>query len=660
MNKKITAVTLTALMVLTMFTAMVPSASAAVIIDEVSAPYEFIGAVEPISAAGTATFDLTSANQPSILYFDFEEGEGDENLYFEIYNENKINSSTFEYDTTIYPANTDSAWAYKIAWLGQPYVLVDNESDMVLGELLFDEDDSESHLLRVGESLALPEGFSVTAQEIDVEGKEAWFFVSKDGEELYSTVTKEFFAFNYEEDLNNSNKKDNTVMSFTVEVVFAGMNTNMVKINNVQLISADVITVESGDTDTVNDYEIDHDKSKIWIVPYDNAADDYITLSKGGTKEIMDRFNVKINDDGDYAGLSVIITESGLYDLYADVEEISAAGDATFTLSSSTHPSVLVFDFEEGEGDENLYFEIYNENKINSSTFEYNTTIYPADIESAWAHKIAWLGQPYVLVDNESDMVLGELLFDEDSSESHLLRVGESLALPEGFSVTAQEIDVEGQEAWFFVSKDGEELYSTVTKEFFAFNYEEDLNNSNKKDNTIMSFAVEVVFAGMNTNMVKINNVQLISPDVITVESGDTDTVNDYEIDHDKSNIWIVPYDNAADDYITLSKGGTKVIMDRFNIRINDDGDYAAVVKVVEVGGGPVATATATTVGTEEPTEPTTNVTVDGTAPPTAPTDAVHTEPTPEPTKEEEPGFEAVFAVAGLLAVAYLVLRQRE
>ena len=33
--------------------------------------------------------------------------------------------------------------------------------------------------------------------------------------------------------------------------------------------------------------------------------------------------------------------------------------------------------------------------------------------------------------------------------------------------------------------------------------------------------------------------------------------------------------------------------------------------------------------------------------------------PTAEPTPTEEPGFEAVFAIAGLLAVAYLVLRRK-
>ncbi|MBC7109663.1 MAG: PGF-CTERM sorting domain-containing protein, partial [Archaeoglobi archaeon] len=39
------------------------------------------------------------------------------------------------------------------------------------------------------------------------------------------------------------------------------------------------------------------------------------------------------------------------------------------------------------------------------------------------------------------------------------------------------------------------------------------------------------------------------------------------------------------------------------------------------------------------------------------PTETATATPTPTPT---QPGFEAVFAIVGLLAVAYLVLRQRE
>ncbi|MCK4732628.1 MAG: PT domain-containing protein, partial [Methanophagales archaeon] len=60
---------------------------------------------------------------------------------------------------------------------------------------------------------------------------------------------------------------------------------------------------------------------------------------------------------------------------------------------------------------------------------------------------------------------------------------------------------------------------------------------------------------------------------------------------------------------------------------------------------------------------PTVAPTVAPTAAPTvAPTAVPTVEPTAEPTAEptpEPPGFEAVFAIAGMLAIAYLVLRKR-
>jgi len=79
-----------------------------------------------------------------------------------------------------------------------------------------------------------------------------------------------------------------------------------------------------------------------------------------------------------------------------------------------------------------------------------------------------------------------------------------------------------------------------------------------------------------------------------------------------------------------------------------DDGDGHTDDATVNIGAAPTPTATpaptATPTATPVPTVP---PTVAPTATPTA-------APTPTP---EEPGFEAVFAIAGLLAVAYLVLR---
>jgi PGF-CTERM protein len=79
-----------------------------------------------------------------------------------------------------------------------------------------------------------------------------------------------------------------------------------------------------------------------------------------------------------------------------------------------------------------------------------------------------------------------------------------------------------------------------------------------------------------------------------------------------------------------------------------DDGDGNVDTITVTIGAAvPEATPTP---------EPTAEPTAEPTEAPAVPTP----EPTPEPTPTEEPGFEAVFAIAGLLSIAYLVLRRRK
>jgi len=109
------------------------------------------------------------------------------------------------------------------------------------------------------------------------------------------------------------------------------------------------------------------------------------------------------------------------------------------------------------------------------------------------------------------------------------------------------------------------------------------------------------------------------------------------------------------DEDISLNSDGvTDILGDRISVRINEHDDYAAVVKVVTIGPDGNATPTATIDVNATPT-----ATMDINATPT-PTPPPTETPEPTPTETGTPGFEAVFAVAGLLAVAYLVLRQRE
>jgi S-layer protein (TIGR01567 family) len=349
------------------------------------------------------------------------------------------------------------------------------------------------------------------------------------------------------------------------------------------------------------------------------------------------------------------------YEFLAAVANVSSnAPDAEFTLNSTTHPSILYYDLDEGEGNESLIFTVNNSNEeIEKSYFEYKTTRYNKDDETDdnW---IAWLGEPYYVVEASGDWYLSKLIVDEDEDDEHLLRVGETMNLPNGFAISPLEIDVDGEEAWFTVTQDGEEVESLVVDDDTQFKYETDLNESGDDDNWVLTFWVESVFAGMNTNLVKINSTQLLDPEVTLIETPDDDLFDDFEIKNDNNNALIIKLD-ASDDTIDLKRDGiVHFLDDRFSFRINEDGDYGGILRVVEVGDVGEPTETATAVGTEEPTEEVpTNVTEDGTAPPTEPT-AEATEEVPTPTPTKEPGFEAVFAVAGLLAVAYLVLRQRE
>ena len=352
---------------------------------------------------------------------------------------------------------------------------------------------------------------------------------------------------------------------------------------------------------------------------------------------------------------SAVKEVSAPYEFIGVVNDTIPGTDQYFTVfaKSITHPSLLYYDMDDKDGNETLAFFTLDtdEHTIGDGNLTYTTTVWT---DGGYEY-ISWLGDKYRKVIDE--WVISEELVDEDEDDDHLLRVGESLSLPEGFAITALEIDVDGEEAWISLTKDGEEIdnevVSTASDKDSNFVYEDDFDEAD--DVEIMNFTVETVFAGMNTNLVKINNITLVSMDLLEVETGSDEPYNNYSTSTSATTITI-----KNDEEISLKEDGTTEIFDgAFLVRVNEDGDLAAVAKEINIGG--VTPTEAPTEGpTEEVTEEPTNVTgVEPGVPTEGPTEVATEEvPTPEPTKE--PGFEAVFAVAGLLAVAYLVLRQRE
>ena len=263
--------------------------------------------------------------------------------------------------------------------------------------------------------------------------------------------------------------------------------------------------------------------------------------------------------------------------IFGEIKENLDAG-ATFDLASVTHPSILYYDFDEGYGLETLDFDVDTDLEIPSSTFLYTTQVYPRGTNSE--PYIAWLGTPYYVISSSNDWYLGQLLVDEDEDDSYKIAVGDTLPLGAGYTLIPEEIDVNGEVVLFSLYKDGEGVASNMISEDEWFLYELDLDDDCDKDDFVVKFYIELVFNGMESNMVEITSLQIVSEDVLYLDLPDDDLFSGYDITSPDSTMIIV----EADDDIDLKKDGSVDILGgRFQFKVNDDGTVGGIVKVVDL-----------------------------------------------------------------------------
>jgi len=297
-----------------------------------------------------------------------------------------------------------------------------------------------------------------------------------------------------------------------------------------------------------------------------------------------------------------------------------------------------------------------------------------------------WLSEKYVAVNNNADK-LAKLLVEFEDDDKKTLATGEAWDLGGGFTLTAQQIDLEGEKCWLTLEKDGKELDSEVVstgaaapdKNDSVYTYTADI--ANEDDIPVFSCYVDAVFRGTDTNIVQVMYVFLMDTDVLEIETSETygamevmtasktqivlrndETTLDLDedtIEHIMGNMYFRTADNIPGDgalrfypYVEYTIGeigevtedegaatATATVTETVGENVTGPGEEGEGVGEGEGEGEVVATATATTEAEAEPTE---------------------TEAEPTATKKKVPGFEALFAISGLLAVAYLVLRQRD
>src|SRR5659263_606821 len=183
-----------------------------------------------------------------------------------------------------------------------------------------------------------------------------------------------------------------------------------------------------------------------------------------------------------------------------------------------------------------------------------------------------------------------------------------------------------------------------------------------ESDALLFTVYVDTIFSGATSDMVQFKYAWLI------------DETSAKEIkNNDKYGVFEVRTSNADDiklgneNTVSLSKNTETTLMGEIKFKTADNDTmryYPKVDYVITTEGGNV---TPTVTGTAPRGTPGINVTGTATATITArPTEAATplgtaaTVKPPVTTTTTVPGFEAMFAVAGLLAVAYLVLRRRK
>ena len=276
--------------------------------------------------------------------------------------------------------------------------------------------------------------------------------------------------------------------------------------------------------------------------------------------------------------------------------------------------------------------------------------------------KIGWQAEEYVALNAKANK-LAKLVYEQTATDKKTLTIGDVWEIGDGYTLTAQSIDTSTspRQAWIALSKDGVKLDDKIIVQGQAYTYTK-ASLASETDVPVFVTYVDSVFAGATTDILQLKYTWLVSSSVTEIKTGDKYGV--MEVMDDGASDKEINLQNK-DSAVSLSQNSVTDIMGNMKFSVADSTTvrFFPMVEYQIVGEGGITPSgtPGVTAGATPRVNATTNVTV--TTPPVTETTAAvvaTTAAVAATTKKTEPGFEAIFAIAGLLAVAFLVLRQRK
>jgi S-layer protein (TIGR01567 family) len=698
---KVTAITLTALMVL------IASAMTVSAVDKVEIRGPVAQVVNGINTWGPQDF--------AGFYYDIDEGLGGESLTLTITENNVLAEDTgVEYRTVAQPNDFEfDEWGQymTIGFLADKYFAAYDAGshlagrstdfnpmkDEQLSKVLMDDDTSRT--FTSGTPLKLAEGYELAIQSIDLDGNKVFVQLMKNGAMVNSAVVEPSKAgaditdktYVYKMDMGDTEKI--VVIAVHFKNAFRGADTDLATVDGIWQISDTPTSIkEDTEYDKMTIQTVDADAMTILMTNEDNK----ITLTKKRDVSLMENIRIKTADQDATAEdplrffIYKEITEPGTYEIRGSVKDI---GMGTVDWDFSTFAGFF-YDIDDNLGNEKITMTITEGNVLAEDTGVIYTTEgqnHKFDFEG-WGDyaTIGFLADEYFAAYADGshlatrstdfnlmkDEQLSKVLMDDDSSMT--FTSGTPLKLAEDYELAIQSIDLDGNKVFVQLMKNGAVVNSAVVEPSKAgaditdktYVYKKDMGDTEKI--VIIAVHFKNAFRGADTDLATVDGIWQIS---------DTPTSIKEDTEYDKMAIQTVDADamritmNNEDNKITLTKKRDVSLMENIRIKTADQDDQPLrfyIYKEMKIEGDDVAVTPAPVVAPEpvvEPTVPEAEAAVAEAEATVTEAEATVTEAEATLTEAEEtaaeeekgiPGFEAVFAITGLLAVSYLVLRKRE
>jgi S-layer protein (TIGR01567 family) len=612
------------------------------------------------------------------------------------------------------PAELGGMFFYKLAWFGKPYVTVENDPAQ-LANIVITQGSSDKKELKAGDTWDLGKGYSLTVNQVDVEGDKVWFSLSKNGTEIESGIvnadgTVENQTFTATADFGDG--KDQLYFITYVDSVFVSATDSVAVFKYTWLIDKDdILVIENGDE--YQGFEV-IETSEDGIV-LENSDSITLDLDKDKKNYFTDSWYFQTSDEGKGStspnGYVILpakeLDKPGNYTLRGvsiDTNETSADGfcwNAT-TFGGFNYPINKHKNFAASEGwwGERLqYAEKDGQNELGKnnpgnhvigegelvystrqfsekhklvSELELNDSTAPAELGGMFYYKLTFFGKSYVTVENDPAQ-LANIVINQEGSDKKELKAGDVWDLGKGYSLTVNQVDIEGNKVWFSLSKNGTELESGIvnadgTVEGQTFTATADFGDG--KDQLYFVTYVDSVFVSATDSFAVFKYTWLIDKDnVLVIENGDE--CQGFEVEEVSEDGIVLT--NSKSITLNLDKDTKNYFTDSWYFQTSDEGKgstspegyiiYPATDIVVEDKNATKPSGNSTeeaniTSGSEEPE----NISADYRAAPSSEvTDSEDKNSNPEEAAESSsaklPGFGIVSGIIGIMMC--LALRRK-